>query len=60
MVGDAVAVAEQVLAKIHSHAWDDAADGPVGPLATPRPSVIPAPHWDLTPADAPIERKEAG
>ncbi len=57
---DAVAVAEQVLAKINTHAWDDTADGPVGPLAIPRPSVIPAPHWDLTPSVLPIERKEAG
>jgi len=57
---DAIAVAEQVLAKIHSHAWDDTSDGPVGPLATPRPSVIPAPHWHLAPADSPAHRKEAG
>lgn len=57
---DAVAVAEQILAKIHSHAWDDTPDGPVGPLATPRPSVIPAPHWTLAPADSPAQHKEAG
>jgi predicted dehydrogenase len=57
---DAVALAEQILAKIHTHAWDDAPDGSVGPLATPRPSVIPAPHWHLAPRHAPIERKEAG
>lgn len=57
---DAVAVAEQVLNRIASHAWDEEADGPVGPLAIPRPSVIPAPHWHLAPTEAPIERKEAG
>jgi len=57
---EAVAVAEQILAKIHAHAWDDTADGPVGPLATPRPSVIPAPHWRLTAIRPPTERKEAG
>jgi len=57
---DAVAVAEQILGQIHAHAWDDQADGPVGPLATPRPSVIPAPHWSLAPVDAPVRRKEAG
>jgi predicted dehydrogenase len=57
---EAVAVAEQILAKIHSHAWDDTADGPVGPLATPRPSVVPTPHWHLAPAHFPIQQKEAG
>jgi predicted dehydrogenase len=57
---DAVAVAEQILAKIHTHAWDETADGPVGPRATPRPRVVPPPHWHLSPHSAPIERKEAG
>lgn len=57
---DAVAVAEMVLGKIHTHAWDDQADGPVGPMLAPRPSVIPAPHWSLAPVDAPLERREAG
>jgi predicted dehydrogenase len=57
---DAVAVAEQILSKIHTHAWDETADGPIGPLATPRPAVIPAPHWHLAPSRAPLERKEAG
>jgi len=56
---DAVAVAEQVLWKIRTHRWTDA-DGPVGPMAVPRPPVIPAPHWDLSPASSPFERKEAG
>ena len=57
---DAVALAEQILAKIHAHAWDDTSDGPVGPLALPRPSVIPSPHWHLAPAASPLVRKEAG
>jgi predicted dehydrogenase len=57
---DAVALAEQILARIHSHAWDDVPDGPVGPRAAPRARVIPAPHWSLSPNAAPIERKEAG
>ena len=57
---DAVAVAEQVLARIHTHAWDDRSDGPVGPLAAPRPSVIPAPHWHLAPASPAAHHKEAG
>jgi predicted dehydrogenase len=39
---DAVAVAEQILARIHAHAWDNRADGPTGPLAVPAPNVIPA------------------
>ena len=57
---DAVAVAEQILARISSHAWDETPDGPIGPHATPRPAVIPAPHWHLTPRTAPAERREAG
>jgi predicted dehydrogenase len=57
---DAVAVAEQILARIHTHAWDDAADGPVGPLAVPRPRTVPSPHFNLSPADAPLVRREAG
>ncbi len=57
---DAVAVAEQILAKIQDHAWDSEPAGLVGPKALPRPSVIPAPHWHLAPADAPTRRKEAG
>jgi len=57
---DAVALAEAILGKIHTHAWDDQADGPVGPMFTPRPSVIPAPHWDLAPVEMPVQRKEAG
>lgn len=57
---DAVALAEQILAKIAAHPWDDRIDGPVGPLAAPRPSVIPAPHWHLAPSRTPEVRKEAG
>ena len=57
---DAVAVAEQILARIHTHAWDDQADGPVGPLAVPRPRVIPAPHFTLTPGALPLVRRDAG
>jgi predicted dehydrogenase len=57
---DAVAVAEQILGRIHAHAWDDDLAGPVGPMATPRPSVISPPHWAMTPMASPLERKEAG
>ena len=57
---DAVALAEQILDKIHAHRWDNTADGPVGPLATPRPSILPAPHWHLATAPSPLRHKEAG
>jgi predicted dehydrogenase len=57
---DAVAVAEQILAKIAEHAWDDQLDGPVGPLAIPRPSVLPAPHFTLVPSWQPPSRRQAG
>jgi len=57
---DALAVAEQVLAKIHTHAWDDTTDGPIGPMAAPRRRVIPAPHFAVTPLRLPVVRKEAG
>ena len=46
--------------RIHTHAWDDDVAGPVGPMATPRPSVIPSPHWGMAPLASPLERKEAG
>ncbi len=57
---DALAVAEQILARIDAHSWDDTAGGPAGPLAAPRRGVIPAPHFDLTAAQTEIARKEAG
>ena len=57
---DALAVAEQILSRIHTHAWDDTVDGPVGPLAAPRRRVIPAPHFALAPTEPTIVRKEAG
>jgi predicted dehydrogenase len=57
---DAVAVAEQILGRIHTHAWDDQSDGPVGPLAEPCPRVIPAPHFTLTPGALPLVHREAG
>jgi predicted dehydrogenase len=55
---EAVAAAEQILAAIAAHRWEGAARGPVGPLATPRPSIIPAPHWQLRPAVD--HRRQAG
>jgi len=57
---DAVGLAEQVLARIHTHAWRAEAGGPVGPLAVPRSSTIPGPHWHLAPSARQTPRKEAG
>ena len=54
---DAIAVAERILAKIAGHAWDDQPDGLVGPLAIPRPSVLPSPHWQMAHGRT---RREAG
>jgi predicted dehydrogenase len=54
----AVEVAEQILDRIHAHAWDDSMDGPVGPLATPQASIIPAPQWHHSRSSQP--RREAG
>ncbi len=56
---NAVALAEEILDRIHNHAWDASIDGPVGPLALPRRRVIPAPHFQ-TPASEPVRRREAG
>jgi hypothetical protein len=57
---DALAVAEQVLARIHSHCWDASIDGPAGPLAQPHRHVIPAPHFDLAAIHASATREKAG
>ncbi|MBN2475649.1 MAG: Gfo/Idh/MocA family oxidoreductase [Pirellulales bacterium] len=57
---DALAVAEQILEKIDAHAWDETANGPVGPLAVPRPRVISAPHLDVDSIQSPLARREAG
>jgi predicted dehydrogenase len=57
---DAIAVAEEILAEIDHHAWDDQPDGLVGPLAMPRGPVIPAPHFSRIPAPLPLDHREAG
>jgi predicted dehydrogenase len=57
---DAVAVAEEILARIGGHAWDDQPEGLFGPLAIPAPHVVPAPHFSQFPVAAPLERREAG
>jgi len=56
---DALAVAEQILARIHTHAWEDAPEGPVGPLAVPRRQVIPAPHFAFSPDASPASEVPA-
>lgn len=59
---DAIAVAERILLQIATHAWDGAAEGPVGPQVVPMSPTIPAPHWKLgakLPA-APNEPRKAG
>ena len=55
---DAVAVAEQILGKIRTHAWDDQPEGPVGPLAAPR--VVPAPLFGLPEVQFPYPTPEIG
>jgi predicted dehydrogenase len=57
---DAVVLAERILRKIQTHAWDNRADGPVGPLAIPHPATIPAPHFALGASPPPARRREAG
>lgn len=57
---DAVRLAEQILTAIDEHSWDRRAGGLVGPLAIPRPSAVPAPHFERTPAEFPLQRRQAG
>jgi predicted dehydrogenase len=51
---DALAVAEQILARIDAHRWDAAPDGLAGPLALPRRHILSAPQF------APAPREKAG
>jgi predicted dehydrogenase len=44
---DAVSLAEEILDRIHDHAWDASQDGPAGPRMLPRRHTIPAPHFTL-------------
>jgi predicted dehydrogenase len=39
---DALQAAERVLEQIHRHRWQGTESGPIGPLACPAPSVLPA------------------
>ena len=57
---DALAVAEQILDKIESHAWNGEAGGPIGPLLTPAPSILKGPHWSRDRVSIAVpQRKEA-
>lgn len=56
---EAVIVAEQILTEIERHHWNGQKPGPVGPLLTTPPAVIPAPHWVRQP-EAPTRHKQAG
>jgi hypothetical protein len=57
---DALGVAEQILASAAKHAWEGNAKGPVGPLAAPPLSVVPAPHFDLSTSGLPSAWQETG
>ena len=52
---EALAVAEQILAAIDSHAWDGTPSGRVGKFAVP--ATVRGPHWHLSPQHTPVERK---
>jgi len=57
---DAVEVAEAILDEIATHQWDGRPGGRIGPLAISSPSIIPAPHWQLTPNRHTDQQREAG
>jgi predicted dehydrogenase len=57
---DALAAAEQILARIDAHCWDSSLDGPAGPLALPRRHVIPSPHFIQPAIATPAVREKAG
>ena len=57
---DALAVAEEILAQIHAHAWDASRDGRIGPLGVPKPRVAASTHSDGLPEQTPVRRREAG
>ncbi len=45
---DAVAVAEQILADIDAHTWENELREPAGPAYHPRVQGIPSPHWNMS------------
>jgi len=54
---DALAVAHRVLERIGAHRWNGAADGPLGPLATPPADIVRPEHW---PAETELPQRKAG
>lgn len=50
----ALAVAEQVMARINTHIWDQRGDGLIGPLALPLRRTVPAPHLAIPTAAQPM------
>jgi predicted dehydrogenase len=56
----ALAAAERVLDAIAHHRWEGRADGPIGPQARPRPTILRGPHWRRDAQPAPPLRREAG
>ncbi len=57
---DAVAVAEQILQRIGAHAWGEPVQPPAEVPTAARPSVVPAPHFDISSVAAPPAQREAG
>jgi predicted dehydrogenase len=57
---DAVAVAEQILDRITSHAWDATLDGPIGSSAISSGHALSAPHFDLGAVQTSTLREAAG
>ena len=57
---DTIAIAEAILSKIAAHAWNGAADGPIGPHFAPPAKVLRGPHWDRAGERAPVRHREAG
>ncbi len=54
---DAVALAEQIVAEIARHAWDDDIDGAVGPHARPAVPFVPQPQFS---SEVVSENRKAG
>ena len=53
---DAVALAEDIVAQIAAHAWDNSYGGLVGPRALPAAPFIPEPTFDAAPAIVPLRK----
>jgi hypothetical protein len=59
---DALAVAEQILASIASHAWDPASQPAADPYPriVPDPRIVPAPHFDVAAMGRKAVERKAG